>query len=189
MRRLALLVAAFGCAAPPSTTAPVVYVGQIDDGEEGASIALAMTPGRLVVYGCGDDATEDDYLGWAGMALAQGQSEIAVEVGGWAFEGFWDEREATGTLDRDDKSYAWWARPVTPGQLDGLYLRQGQSCATAVIVDGEAVRGTWWCDSGELAQVTPLFPLALVDGRLTVEFVVDNEARRVEVSPVRAPLP
>jgi hypothetical protein len=58
-----------------------------------------------------------------------------------------------------------------------------------VIVDRPVVRGAWWCESGELAQVTPLFPLELVDGALSVELDLDSGRQRIEVWPVRPPLP
>jgi hypothetical protein len=40
-----------------------------------------------------------------------------------------------------------------------------------------------------VAQVTPLFPLELVGGGLSVEVELVSGSHRLEVWPVRAPLP
>jgi hypothetical protein len=196
----ALLVAA--CDGPPSAAAPVVYVGVLHDGDlddatDGdASIALVVQGELVQAYACGDVPSEA-YPGWfLGSAHAGGQSaQLAQEVRtGWQLEATWTDDRAQGTLMRPDGTRVTWTATAAHARPpSGLYAAWSEGCMTGVIVDATAavgasdpvVRGTWCNAAGERRQVTPLRPVRLVNDQLTVQVMLDEGPRRLEVSPVR----
>jgi hypothetical protein len=209
-----LLAACDDPSPPPPAEAPVVYVGVLhdeatgtgtdavdDDGDGGeASIALVVQGNLVLAYACGD-APSDAYPGWFSGKVHAGERTARLgqdEQEGWRLEATWTADQAKGTLRRPDGSHATWsataARVAPPS---GLYAAWSDGCMTGVIVDARPaagvaladeslvrVRGTWCNAAGKRRQVTPLQPIRLVDDHLTVQVMLDDGPRRLDVAPV-----
>jgi hypothetical protein len=182
-----------GCYPPPESAAPSVYVGALgDDGD--ASLALAVQGGVVAVYACGADPTRERYPRWVTTGMPTDAAQVDVARDGWRFDGAWSAAAASGTLvGPDGSTLAWQGTAARPGSLDGLYTALDSGCTSGVIVtNGDTapvVRGAWCDAGGDVRQITPLWPLSFEGGGLAVEVAIDGAPRRLNVAPVRLPMP
>jgi hypothetical protein len=181
------------CQGSPEPERPAVYVGALSESDGGLSIALAMQGKAVAAYACGDDPARDQYPGWLiGETSTEGQ--VHLSAGGWSLQASVGAQSASGTLTGPDGTMLpWSAMRVGAEGLSGLYATDDSGCTTGVIVvdSGRApiVRGVWCNRDGELRQVIPGEPLGLHDGDLPVEVALATGTRKLEVSPVRLPVP
>jgi hypothetical protein len=102
---------------------------------------------------------------------------------------------AAGTfVEPDGTSLAWTAELVTDQTASGLYAAAGGACTTgAIVIDDAAanpiVRGSACNPEGLVLQVTPIYPVELVGGRLLVEIADADSVQRLAIPPVELPLP
>jgi len=182
----AAAVALVACGDPAE---PARFVAAASDDGGGVSIGLTVQDGLVAGYACGDDPAREPYPGWF-IGEANGDS-IAIERDGWTFAATWSEGAAEGTLFEPSGEQLIWAADAPATGLSATYAARDAGCTTGVIViDGPEplVRGAWCNSEGEQRQVTPLGPMQLVDGRLTVEVELATGARTLQVAPVDLPL-
>jgi hypothetical protein len=177
------LVAALAGCWDPEEEPLVVYVGAAHEGDGDVSVAFAVADDAVMAYACSDDPTYAEYPGWFdGPASTVPVARLERED--WTFFAAWGPDGADGRLvDRHGDALPWHAERVPPGSLAGLYAVHDSGCTTGVIViDGSPepiVRGTWCSADGEIAQVTPVRPIELVDDRLAVEVALEHGTRRL----------
>jgi hypothetical protein len=182
-----------GCYPPPESAGPSVYVGALGD-EGDASLALAVQDGTVAVYACGADPTREPYPRWVTTGTSTGEPHVAIARDGWRFEGAWSDGSASGALvGPGGTALPWQGAAVGRGSLDGLYAAFDSGCMSGVIVmngDGTPVVRGAWCDAaGDVRQINPLLPLRFEGGDLAVEVTTDGAPRRLNVAPVRLPMP
>jgi hypothetical protein len=182
------------CEGPPAPEPAAVYVGMIEEEAGGGDglIGLAIQDGLVAMFVCGENP--DEYPGWfAGEASATGSIQLAS--GDWSAAASWTSGRAEGSVTEPDGDVIdWTATRVLGDVLTGLYAAPGSACPTgAVVIDGgdatlEIGRGSSCTDDGLRLQVTPLYPLRLVDGRLAVEVDLGQDTQRLDLPPVELPL-
>jgi hypothetical protein len=182
-----------GCTPPPESAAPSVYVGALGD-EGDASLALAVQGDTVAVYACGADPTREPYPRWLTTGAHTDEPHVAIARDSWRFEGAWDGGSASGALvGPAGTALRWQGSAPGRGSLDGLYAALDSGCMSGVIVmDGDTtpvVRGAWCDAAGDVRQINPLLPLTFAGGDLAVEVATDGAPRRLEVAPVRLPMP
>lgn len=162
-----------------------VYVASGEDDDGGVSIALLVEDGRVKAYVCSDDPARDEYPRWLDGAIGDdGVARAARD--GWTLTATLRGDDAEVALaGPQDRTIAW--RAVRGAGLEGLYAVDDSGCTTGVVVvedgAGTTVRGAWCDAQGQVLQVTPTRPIALVAGRLAVD-VAAPVARRLFVAPV-----
>jgi hypothetical protein len=177
------------CACQSAT--PSLYVATAKDGDDDVSIALMTDGQRVAVYACAADVARDPYPGWFSGELASDGS-FALSVDGWSLTGAIGNDGARGTIvEPDGTVVSWTAAASRHAAMTGVYTSVSSgdtSCGATVIVDADdptqspVVRGAW-CD---VMQVTPVAPVALVDGKIGVDVMQRTEAPlRLYVAPVR----
>jgi len=169
---------------------PTRFVAAVADEDGGVSIGLTVQDGLVAGYACGDDPAVERYPGWF-VGEASGDS-IALGLDGWTFAASWDAGSAEGVLVEPSGEEIVWSAPAPAQDLSGTYAARDSGCTTGVIVvDGAEplVRGAWCNGAGEQRQVTPLGPMQLVEGRLSVEVQLSTGPRMLRVAPVDLPLP
>jgi hypothetical protein len=180
-------VALVACGDPP---APTRFVAAASDEGGGVSIGLTIQDGLVAGYACGDDPEVEPYPGWF-VGESSGDS-IAIELEGWVLTASWSRDAAEGVLVEPSGAEIAWSSPAPADGLSGTYAARDAGCTTGVVViDGPQpiVRGVWCNSAGAQRQVTPLPPMQLVDGRLSVEVQLETGARTLRVAPVDFPLP
>jgi hypothetical protein len=182
-----------GCHPPPDDVAPSVYVGALGaDGD--ASLAVAVQDGYVAVYACGSDSARDAYPRWVSTGTYTDESHVTLTRGQWRFDGAWGGATASGALvGPDGVAMPWSGIAARPGSLDGLYAALDSGCMSGVIVmNGDSapvVRGAWCDAAGDVRQINPILPLTLEGTRLAVEVAAGAAPRRLNVAPVRLPMP
>lgn len=184
-----LVVCACEGATPPAT----LYVATVHDGDDDVSIALLTDGTRVVAYACADDVAHDPYPGWFTGELAP-DGTFALARDGFSMSGSIASDGAHGAIvEPDGTVVSWAAAAISHASLTGLYKNDagGDSCGANVIVIADdptqppIVRGAW-CN---VMQVTPIAPIALVDGQLGVEVATADAPLRMYVAPVRTITP
>ena len=175
------------CACQSAT--PSLYIATAKDGDDDVSIAVMTDGQHVAAYACASDASSDPYPGWfAGDVASDGS--FALTLDGWSLAGSITNDGARGTIVEPDGTVVSWAGVASRhAALTGVYTsvsNDDRSCGATVIVDADdarqpVVRGAW-CN---VLQVTPVAPVALVDGRLSVEVVTPEAPVRLYVTPVR----
>jgi len=182
---LVTVVTLFACGEPAE---PTRFVAAVSDGDGGLSIGLTVHGDLVAGYACGDDPAVEPYPGWfAGQTAG---STIELEKDGWTFTADWSAAGAEGLLIEPSGKEVPWSAPAAGG-LSGTYAAFDDGCTTGVVVVDRAdpiVRGVWCNRDGEQRQVTPLGPMELVDGHLTVVVELESGARTLEVAPVELPM-
>ena len=172
-----------------SATPPSLFVATARDGDHDVSIALITDGERVAAYACADDVARDPYPGWFIGDLAQ-DGNFALTLNGWSFSGSITASGARGTIVEPDGTVVSWASAATShASLTGLYKSDPSdaTCDASVIVIADdpskppLVRGAW-CN---VMQVTPVAPVALVDGLLGVDVAAREAPMRLYVAPVR----
>ena len=183
-----LVAAALSLVACGERPEPTRFVAAVSTPDGGVSIGLTVQDDLVAGYACGDDPETEWYPGWfTGEATA---SSVWLEKDGWIFAARWTASGAEGALIERSGEEVRWAAPVAGG-LSATYAARDAGCTTGVVVvDGPEpiLRGTWCNRHGEQRQVTPLGPMELVDGRLTVVVELESGERHLEVAPVELPL-
>jgi hypothetical protein len=190
---IATIASASACYPPPEAPETEVYVGALSNDSD-AAIALAVQGDYVAVYACAQDPTRDQYPRWLTTGTSSEGARIVLAREGWTFEGAWNVDGANGTLlTPDGRALHWVGAPAPSTSLDGLYAASDSGCTTGVIVTTEGgvpvLRGAWCDAAGDVRQITPMLPLALVNGRLSVEIANAFDDRRIEVAPVQLPMP
>ena len=184
-RSLLVAVPLLACGEPAE---PTRFVAAVSEGDGGVSIGLTVQGDLVAGYACGDDPAVEPYPGWfAGQTTG---SAIELEKDGWTFTARWTAERAEGVLIEPSGEQFGWSAPRAGG-LSATYSVDDAGCTTGVVVvDGPdpIVRGIWCNRDGEQRQVTPLGPMVLVDGHLTVVVELDSGERSLEVAPVELPM-
>ena len=175
------------CACQSAT--PSLYVATAKDGDHDVSIAVMTDGQHVAAYACASDVARDHYPGWFAGELAS-DGTFALALDGWSFTGAITNDGARGTIVEPDGTVVSWAGDATRhASLTGVYtnVSGGDTCGATVIVIADdptkepIVRGAW-CN---VMQVTPVAPVALVNGELGVEVVTPEAPVRLYVAPVR----
>jgi hypothetical protein len=170
----------------------MLFVTTANDGDGEVSIAMVVDGDHLAAYACADDVTADPYPGWF-IGDVSPDGSFSVSLSGWSFSGVVDGNAAHGTiLEPDGTTVSWSSALGAHSPVTGLYTSNttNSECSAGVIVIADdparapVVRGAW-CN---VMQVTPVAPVALVDGRLAVD-VASRSPWRLYVTPVRAAPP
>ncbi len=183
---VAAVVPLLACGEPPEPTRFVADISEPDG--SGVSIGLTVSGGLVAGYACGDDPAVEPYPGWF-VGEAAGD-EIVIEDKGWTFAASWSESGAEGRLVEPSGEVIGWSAAAVAG-LSGTYAVRDAGCTTGVVVvDGAdpVVRGVWCNRDGEQRQVTPMAPMRLIDGRLSVVVELASGEHILSVAPVELPL-
>jgi hypothetical protein len=172
-----------------------LYVAHADDADgDHVSIALVADDSELTAYVCPDDPEREAYAGWFHGALAA-LGPSSVERDGWRLVA---ERTPGGVkvtlVSPAGEILRFAGAPPSASGLTGptgLYAAELDGCTTgAIVIDdgaGQIVRGASCDGTGQVLQVTPARPIALVDGRLPVEVRALSSSRRLLLAPVLSP--
>lgn len=183
-----------GSSTSQKSVAPRVYVGTMSGPDGDASVALALDGNLVAAYVCGDHPTLEPYTGWF-TGVASNLSDIRLQRDGSSLFASTTADHAAGTfVEPDGTSLAWTAEFVTQSAASGLYAAAGGACTTgAIVIDDAAatplVRGSTCSPEGLVLQVTPIYPVQFVDGRLLIEIVDADSVQRLAIPPVELPLP
>ena len=185
MLRWSILFIACACeGATPAT----LFVATAHDGDDDVSIALLTDGAHVVAYACAGDVARDPYPGWFTGDLAS-DGTFAFALSGWSLSGSITSSGARGAIVEPDGTVVSWSGDAVPhASLTGLYKNDsGDACGASVIVIADdptkepVVRGAW-CN---VMQVTPVAPIALIDGQLGVDVAAPDALVRMYVAPVR----
>ena len=173
------------CESTPSTT---LFVATANDGDGDVSIALLTDGEHLVAYACADDVARDPYPGWfKGDVAPDGTFVLALD--GFFLAGTITASGARGEIvEPDGTVVSWSGAAISHASLTGLYKddSSGGACGASVIVIADdptkppIVRGAW-CN---VMQVTPVAPIALVNGEIAVDVAMAEAPVRMYVAPV-----
>jgi hypothetical protein len=176
------------CACQSAT--PSLYIATAKDGDDDVSVALMTDGEHVAVYACAGDVARDPYPGWFSGELASDGS-FTLDAAGWSLSGAITNDGARGTIVEPDGTVVSWAAAASRhAPMTGVYtnVSSGDTCGATVIVDADdptqppVVRGAY-CN---VMQVTPVAPVALVNGQLGVNVATRTEAPvRLYVAPVR----
>jgi hypothetical protein len=179
----------------PAAEESAVYVATASDSAGGVSVAVVVQGDHVAAYACGDDPKRELYPGWFIGRAALGGGRSTLSRDGWSVDATWGDDAARGTIvEADGSEVRWIGRRVRGPTITGVYAAHDSGCVTGVIVIGgddpessatPVVRGAWCDAEGRVAQVTPVLPIALVDGRLPVDVQRGVGASRIYALRVR----
>jgi len=175
--------------ADPGATAPTgSFVGAVEGTT--AMAGLVRDGDAVAAYVCGHEDTLQTHTRWFSGAVGADGAAFSLGQDGWTLIGSFVGDNVGGTLtDPDGASSTIMLGAAATGSLSGLYSVLDSGCRAGLIVidpgdaSAPAAQGAWCDDSGLIKQVTPMMPVAMVDGSIEVAVDGTDPAQMLPMSP------
>jgi hypothetical protein len=163
------------------------FVGEV----EGTSLMIGVVRDgdSLAAYVCGHADTLTTHTRWFSGSLGSDGETFTLQTDDWQLTGSLDEGGIQGALiEPGGVSTALSLAAAGPDTLSGLYSVMDSGCrAGLIVVDSGAssallTQGAWCDGAGLVKQVTPMMPVALVEGGIQV-MVEGSEQMQLTLTP------
>jgi len=146
------------------------FIGDVD--ETTAMVGLIQDGDQVSAYVCGREDTLQTHTRWFHGTLSEDGISVSMEAEGWHLEGALTAEVFDGVLsDPDGEPASISIDASSADAMTGLYSVLDAGCRAGLLVleaDTLVTQGAWCDGDGLVKQVTPMMPVALIDGGIAV---------------------